>query len=314
MGQKEILSNEKQRLENDLEANRQRAHTEMVQLYEEKENIRKDRDKIEKKMKEMGEDRDKLKQRLKKYRARRKMFEAEQKTCKNCGRDYLESENFNWSCRTHQSEFGGEMWWCCGKLGKDAPGCKFSKHESKDDDDDLDEQEKQEKEEAERKIRNQNIRCFCCKEIGHKGKECPRDPNPRTKYSAPREARRIDLLKNTTIQNVRIQGGAALVKALDSKSGYDALKENNVMQEPTLFQDLVKLHTRPAPAEGGGSPRVLSSDAVGADNEDDEDESEEDSDEDEDKESDVDSSEEDDTAAKGKTNKAIQEMEAPMVP
>ena len=30
---------------------------------------------------------------------------------------YLDSENYNWSCRTHTSEFGGEMWWCCGKAG-----------------------------------------------------------------------------------------------------------------------------------------------------------------------------------------------------
>jgi len=37
------------------------------------------------------------------------------------------------------------MWWCCGKRGKDAPGCKFSKHESKDDEEeahDLDENDK----------------------------------------------------------------------------------------------------------------------------------------------------------------------------
>jgi len=27
------------------------------------------------------------------------------------------------------------MWWCCGKRDKDQPGCKFSKHESKEDDD-----------------------------------------------------------------------------------------------------------------------------------------------------------------------------------
>jgi len=33
--------------------------------------------------------------------------------------DYVEKENFNWSCRMHQSEWGGEMWWCCGKRGKD---------------------------------------------------------------------------------------------------------------------------------------------------------------------------------------------------
>jgi hypothetical protein len=26
------------------------------------------------------------------------------------------------------------MWWCCGKDVKEAPGCKFSKHESKEDD------------------------------------------------------------------------------------------------------------------------------------------------------------------------------------
>jgi len=37
--------------------------------------------------------------------------------CKNCQKDYLENENFNWSCRTHQSDYGGEIWWCCGKTG-----------------------------------------------------------------------------------------------------------------------------------------------------------------------------------------------------
>ena len=42
------------------------------------------------------------------------------KTCKLCGADYLESENFNWSCRTHKSEFSGEIWWCCGKTNKEA--------------------------------------------------------------------------------------------------------------------------------------------------------------------------------------------------
>ena len=34
------------------------------------------------------------------------------------------------------------MWWCCGKLGIQAIGCKFSKHESKDDDDDLDDRDR----------------------------------------------------------------------------------------------------------------------------------------------------------------------------
>lgn len=48
--------------------------------------------------------------------------------CKACSKDYYEKENFNWSCRTHQSDWGGEMWWCCGKRNKEQPGCKFSKH------------------------------------------------------------------------------------------------------------------------------------------------------------------------------------------
>ena len=28
------------------------------------------------------------------------------------------------------------MWWCCGKTKKDAAGCKYAKHESKDDEED----------------------------------------------------------------------------------------------------------------------------------------------------------------------------------
>jgi len=28
------------------------------------------------------------------------------------------------------------MWWCCGKTSKEAPGCKFNKHEMVKDDED----------------------------------------------------------------------------------------------------------------------------------------------------------------------------------
>jgi len=61
------------------------------------------------------------------------------KICKNCHKEYNDKANYNWSCRTHQSEYGGVMWWCCGKKGKDEPGCKFAQHQHKDDNDmDLD--------------------------------------------------------------------------------------------------------------------------------------------------------------------------------
>ena len=67
----------------------------------------------------------------------------------------------------HQSEWGGEMWWCCGKTSKDAPGCKFGKHQASQDADnedfvgDPDEREK----EIERQKKLQ--KCLCCKQFGH---------------------------------------------------------------------------------------------------------------------------------------------------
>ena len=88
-----------------------------------------------------------------------------------------EKENFNWSCRTHRGEYSGEMWWCCSKEGKDAAGCLYAKHESKDEDED--EEDEKEKEAAEAEARAKQ-RCMCCKEIGHTIENCPRDPNIKT--------------------------------------------------------------------------------------------------------------------------------------
>jgi len=68
------------------------------------------------------------------------MFVKSLLVCKNCGKEYNEDANFNWSCRTHHSTFSGEMWWCCGKTKKEAPGCKYSKHKERreNEDDELD--------------------------------------------------------------------------------------------------------------------------------------------------------------------------------
>lgn len=61
----------------------------------------------------------------------------ETRLCKNCNKEYKEKENFNWSCRIHSSEWGGEMWWCCGKRDYEAPGCKYRKHAWKSETEDL---------------------------------------------------------------------------------------------------------------------------------------------------------------------------------
>jgi hypothetical protein len=55
------------------------------------------------------------------------------------------------------------MWWCCGKNSKEALGCKFAKHECKDD-----EEDDKEKDEEEEKTKERRIKCQCCKDLGHK--------------------------------------------------------------------------------------------------------------------------------------------------
>ena len=48
------------------------------------------------------------------------------------------------------------MWWCCGKTNKEAPGCKYAKHVSKEDEDDV--EEMQNKDEGD-KSKSKRIKC-----------------------------------------------------------------------------------------------------------------------------------------------------------
>jgi hypothetical protein len=120
-----------------------------------------------------------MKQRIVKLKSRKGKVDQGIKMCKKCSQEYHENENFNWSCRTHAYDYGGEIWWCCGKRGKEQLGCKFNKHFSKDDDEEEEDTNKE-------KVRNKNMkysRCNCCKELGHVIDDCPRDPNIRTKVA-----------------------------------------------------------------------------------------------------------------------------------
>lgn len=67
------------------------------------------------------------------------------------------------------------MYWCCGKLNKDAPGCKFDKHQARNEAEDEDEDEAD--------VGNNLIKkavCICCKETGHDAHKCENDPNYHT--------------------------------------------------------------------------------------------------------------------------------------
>jgi hypothetical protein len=105
------------------------AKTEEANLNFEKVNL------LEKEKKDLMVERDKMKDRIKRLKMKRGKFDIAEKVCKNCSKDFLESENFNWSCRIHRSQYSGEIWWCCGKAGFEQAGCKYSKHESKEEED-----------------------------------------------------------------------------------------------------------------------------------------------------------------------------------
>ncbi len=84
------------------------------------------------------------------------------------------------------------MWWCCGKRGKDQPGCKFMKHESRDENEEVDMKDK----EIERQQMLRYQRCLCCKELGHSIDNCMRDPNFKTIKDIKEESQRVDKIKN----------------------------------------------------------------------------------------------------------------------
>ena len=89
------------------------------------------------------------------------------------------------------------MWWCCGKRGKDSAGCKFNKHESKDDD-----YNDQNQKELEKLKILKNLKCACCKELGHSISNCTKDPNIITFGDLEEESERIQSIKHTRRMHV----------------------------------------------------------------------------------------------------------------
>jgi len=162
---------------------------------------REETSKLEKQFQDLVDEHDKLRQKMKQNRLKRKQYgEAEEKICKKCQRIFTDGENFNWSCRTHKSEYGDEMWWCCGRTSRDAPGCIVAKHQSKEDEDD--EGDVKAKEENER-MALAATRCSSCKELGHHPWECPRDPNIRSRKDTIEELKRLEIMREKKKQEAK---------------------------------------------------------------------------------------------------------------
>ena len=157
---------------------------------EEKEKLTSELSKTEQNFKDLTDEYEKLRQKAKQYKLKRKMYgEEDEKVCKNCQRVFIESENYNWSCRRHQSEYSGEIYWCCGKSGKDTPGCKISRHESKEEDEEAEDLGKVERDPSSMHCSVTSIQS--CKKLGHSACDCPRDPNIRTAFDISEEVQRV---------------------------------------------------------------------------------------------------------------------------
>ena len=104
-----------------------------------------------------------------------------EKYCVKCQKSFVDSENFNWSCKSHMSLIHNNIFWCCGKEGKEAPGCIISRHLSKLD--------------SEPPDATSNIKfCAGCKDSGHSISNCPRDPNIKTLAESSEDLKRVEKL------------------------------------------------------------------------------------------------------------------------
>ncbi|CAI2381308.1 unnamed protein product [Moneuplotes crassus] len=119
---------------------------------------------------------------------KRKSFSTKIRICRNCEQEYLEDENFKWSCVRHTKIYSGEMWWCCGRKNKEDPGCTVNFHINKD----FSKAETDKEITENRKLRLKNHKCECCKKIGHEPNMCSDDPNYRTPLPIKEEYKRVE--------------------------------------------------------------------------------------------------------------------------
>ena len=188
---------------------------------------------------DLSEEFSKLRQRVRQFKQKRKAHgEEEERICKNCQRVYEDSENYNWSCRTHQSDFSGEIWWCCGKAGREAVGCRVTRHESREDEDG-DSTDKKEQE----AVRLAFKRCPSCTGYGHRPQECPKDPNIRSQIDLAEEMTRLDKIAGTRLKHKHVlpspEMSAFALQVLTTRSQQFNFNDPQVASSPdsSLFEE-----------------------------------------------------------------------------
>ncbi|OMJ65295.1 hypothetical protein SteCoe_38564 [Stentor coeruleus] len=140
--------------------------------------------------------------------------------CKLCNKVYYETENYNWSCSVHISQWSGAVYWCCGATNKDSIGCQKRRHEERKD------------EETEESLifgflsKEKDILKYCsnCRQTGHNSHECIYDPNS---YNGMNRTRKHKIRVRNLNQNI--------AKKLREIKGSKSYREN--------FQDIDSIKT-----------------------------------------------------------------------
>ena len=166
-----------------------------------------------------------LKNQLKSFKSVQNRFEEKQ--CIKCNKRYSENSNFNWSCKTHKSEYSeaGGIYFCCGKKQKDSKGCITSKHVSKED------------EEASEENKTDANRCTNCKDAGHLSHECPKDPNFQSEADPIEEMKRLENLKSGKKASLGFGFKERLYNLIGDKK-FNSLDPSDSLR---IFEDLEEL-------------------------------------------------------------------------
>jgi hypothetical protein len=162
---------------------------------------------------------------------------SDEKFCAICFQVFNDMENFNWSCRTHKSQLTEDRYWCCNGVGKDAPGCIFSKHMTN--------------EELSEQVEDKKYVQFCvgCKTTGHLIKDCFKDPNIQSGPTVLEEVERLKVLSSSKKKQLN-QGVELQERAIDlSNRAVSAFAFNRIYDsedeieelEGTYFRDLVDI-------------------------------------------------------------------------
>ena len=168
------IDEEIKKMKNKVRDTIEKTVSDIRQSKEEKETSIQHFTELEKKITTFEEDYEKLRVKLRGVEARQKQIgDKEEKICKFCKKLFIERENFNWSCRSHLSEWSGENYWCCGTTNQYSPGCQSSKHISNEDADGLNQ-------DKEKHGLGKSEKCRICRKSGHELFNCPKDPNPRS--------------------------------------------------------------------------------------------------------------------------------------